>query len=72
MVSLFRKPIEMPTPGDALPGRDEAMRVPTAHIVLGTPLTPPFTKYALAIPTRWRADGRRRVPGGPGHGRGAA
>jgi peptide-methionine (S)-S-oxide reductase len=37
-----RKPSAMPTQGEALPGRDEPMRVPAAHLVLGTPLTPPF------------------------------
>ncbi len=60
MVSLFRKPIEMPTPGDALPGRDEAMRVPAAHLVLGTPITPPFpegTEQAIfGMGCFWGAD----------------
>ncbi|GIU94401.1 MAG: peptide methionine sulfoxide reductase MsrA [Gaiellaceae bacterium] len=37
-----RKPLALPLPEDALPGRDEPMRVPAAHLVLGTPLTPPF------------------------------
>jgi peptide-methionine (S)-S-oxide reductase len=37
-----RKATAMPAPEDALPGRDEPIRVPTAHLVLGTPLTPPF------------------------------
>ena len=32
----------MVTPADALPGRDEAVRVPPAHFVNGNPLTPPF------------------------------
>lgn len=32
----------MPRPEEALPGRDEPMRVPAAHLVLRTPLTPPF------------------------------
>ena len=39
---LFTKNAEMVTPEDALPGRDEAMRVPERHEVLGTPLQPPF------------------------------
>ena len=44
-MGLFtRKPLAMPTSEDALPGRDEPIRVPTAHLVLGTPLTPPFPK----------------------------
>ncbi len=32
----------MVNPKAALPGRDEPMRVPTLHEVLGTPLKPPF------------------------------
>ena len=32
----------MPTPQDALPGRDVPMRVPPRHTVLGTTLQPPF------------------------------
>ncbi len=32
----------MPSPEEALPGRDEQMPVPAAHLVLGTALTPPF------------------------------
>jgi peptide-methionine (S)-S-oxide reductase len=39
---LFSKPSTMVTPADALPGRDEAMPVPEAHEVLGTPIAPPF------------------------------
>ena len=30
------------TPDEALPGRPDAMRVPTTHEVLGGPLTPPY------------------------------
>ncbi|MDW8339793.1 MAG: peptide-methionine (S)-S-oxide reductase MsrA [Thermoleophilia bacterium] len=41
-----RKPLTVPSPEDALPGRDESMRVPAAHLVLGTPLTPPFPEGA--------------------------
>jgi len=37
-----RKSTAMPSPDEALPGRDEPMAVTTAHLVLGTPLTPPF------------------------------
>ena len=32
----------LPDPAKALPGRDESMRVPERHTVLGHPLTPPF------------------------------
>lgn len=37
----FRSP-EMITPESALPGRDATMPVAAAHLVLGTPMTPPF------------------------------
>ncbi|MEV6965656.1 peptide-methionine (S)-S-oxide reductase MsrA [Hamadaea sp. NPDC051192] len=39
---LRRKMLDLPTPEQALPGRAEAMRVPSSHFVLGTPLTGPF------------------------------
>jgi peptide-methionine (S)-S-oxide reductase len=41
-VFLFEKMTKMVSPEDALPGRDEPMRVPERHEVLGTPLVPPF------------------------------
>jgi peptide-methionine (S)-S-oxide reductase len=34
--------LRMPAAAEALPGRDEPMRVPPRHVVLGTPLVPPF------------------------------
>jgi peptide-methionine (S)-S-oxide reductase len=37
-----RKSLQMPTAAEALPGRSEAMPVPDAHFVLGTPLAGPF------------------------------
>jgi peptide-methionine (S)-S-oxide reductase len=39
---LFGKTAQMVSPEGALPGRDEPMRVPERHEVLGTPLVPPF------------------------------
>ena len=39
---LFREKRKMIEPDRALPGRDDAMPVPAAHDVLGTPLAPPF------------------------------
>jgi peptide-methionine (S)-S-oxide reductase len=39
---LFSKPSTMVTAGEALPGRNETMSLPTAHEVLGTPIAPPF------------------------------
>ena len=37
-----RKPTALPSPDEALAGRDDSMPVPAAHLVLGTPLRPPF------------------------------
>ncbi len=42
MSILFRRKTNMVESDRALPGRDEAMPVPAAHAVLGTPLAPPF------------------------------
>ena len=39
---FHRKPTTMPAPDEALPGRADAMPIPEAHDVLGTPLKPPF------------------------------
>jgi peptide-methionine (S)-S-oxide reductase len=38
----FTRKTRMPTPQEALPGREESMVVPERHFVLGTPLKPPF------------------------------
>ncbi|MCB9958844.1 MAG: peptide-methionine (S)-S-oxide reductase MsrA [Rhodospirillaceae bacterium] len=37
-----RKPMTVPTPAEALPGRAVPMEVADTHTVLGTPLKPPF------------------------------
>jgi peptide-methionine (S)-S-oxide reductase len=42
MSFLLRKKTSMPTPEEALPGRDTPIPVPERHFVLGTPLQPPF------------------------------
>jgi peptide-methionine (S)-S-oxide reductase len=42
MAFFGSKPLELPAPGRALPGRSETMPVPELHEVLGTPLSPPF------------------------------
>jgi peptide-methionine (S)-S-oxide reductase len=39
---LTRNKTSMPSPEDALPGRDTPIPVPERHFVLGTPLQPPF------------------------------
>jgi peptide-methionine (S)-S-oxide reductase len=38
----FSKPAEMPSPADALPGRDTPLVVPETHYVNGTRIVPPF------------------------------
>ncbi len=42
---LGSKPLSLPAPGQALPGRTDAMPVPPTHDVLGTPLSPPFPPH---------------------------
>jgi peptide-methionine (S)-S-oxide reductase len=39
---MFRSKVEMITADQALPGRDAAMSIAPTHVVLGTPLYPPF------------------------------
>ena len=39
---LFRRTPDMVTPADALPGSDTPMVIADRHVVLGTPLQPPF------------------------------
>ncbi len=39
---LRKKPLDLPTAAEALPGRDAALAVPERHTVLGTPLTGPW------------------------------
>ncbi|HEY7729882.1 MAG TPA: peptide-methionine (S)-S-oxide reductase MsrA [Gaiellaceae bacterium] len=39
---LLRKSVELPTPETALPGREAPIRTGGTHLVLGTPITPPF------------------------------
>jgi peptide-methionine (S)-S-oxide reductase len=42
MSFFFRKAAEMPTADTALPGRDATMPVVARHLVLDTPIVPPF------------------------------
>ena len=41
-MSWLSRKAQMPAPGEALPGRSEAMPVAEKHFVLGAPLQPPF------------------------------
>jgi peptide-methionine (S)-S-oxide reductase len=42
LASLFGKKLSLPTAAEALPGRDQAMPVPSSHTVLKAPLVGPF------------------------------
>jgi peptide-methionine (S)-S-oxide reductase len=42
MLFTSRHKLTVPSADEALPGRTNAIAVPAAHAVLGTPLTPPF------------------------------
>jgi peptide-methionine (S)-S-oxide reductase len=57
-----RKGTAMPTPEDALPGRDQPIVVSGNHLVLGTAITPPFpegTEQAIfGMGCSWGADRR--------------
>ena len=46
---LFSKKSEIPSPADALPGRDTPIAVPERHTVLGTPLVPPFPEGVESV-----------------------
>jgi len=37
-----RKKLDLPSPDETLPGRDTPILAPTTHLVLGTPIQPPF------------------------------
>lgn len=39
---MLTRKLDLPTPEQALPGRDQAMQVPDRHFVLDAPLAPPF------------------------------
>ncbi len=41
-MNFFRKSLELPTADTALPGRDASMPVVARHLVLDTPIVPPF------------------------------
>lgn len=41
-MNLFRQKFEIPSAGNALPGRQEQMPVPASHLVTGHPMKPPF------------------------------
>jgi peptide-methionine (S)-S-oxide reductase len=55
-----RAKVRLPEPGDALPGREAQMPVPSRHEVLGTPLEPPFpdgtAKLVVGMGCFWGAE----------------
>jgi peptide-methionine (S)-S-oxide reductase len=55
-----RKPLEMPTPETALPGRETPIEIPEAHFVLGTALKPPFPegleRFVVGMGCFWGAE----------------
>ncbi len=57
---FFRRDPEMISADDALPGRSESIPVATEHVVLGTPMTPPFPEgmeqLVVAMGCFWGAE----------------
>lgn len=47
--SLFSKPSTLPTPSEALPGRDAPLAIEDAHFVSGRPLNGPYPEGAETI-----------------------
>ncbi len=46
---MIGKPLALPTPAEALPGRPDALPVPERHHVTGAPMVPPFPEgHAVA------------------------
>jgi peptide-methionine (S)-S-oxide reductase len=57
---MFGKPLSLPTPADALPGREEPMDVPERHFVNGNRIVPPWPEghavADLALGCFWGAE----------------
>jgi peptide-methionine (S)-S-oxide reductase len=57
---MFGRPTEIPTPAQALPGRDEAIQLDPIHAVLGTSMVAPFPddceQVVLGLGCFWGAE----------------
>jgi peptide-methionine (S)-S-oxide reductase len=59
---MFGRPTEIPTPAQALPGRDEAIQFDPLHAILGTSMVAPFPddceQVVLGLGCFWGAEGK--------------
>ncbi len=46
---MFAKPTQIPSPSEALPGREQALQIEPVHAVLGTSMLPPFPEHCEQI-----------------------
>ncbi len=46
---MFAKPTQIPSPSEALPGREQALQIEPLHAVLGTSMLPPFPEHCEQI-----------------------
>ena len=64
-MALFGSKTKMVDATEALPGRDTSMPVPERHLVLGTPLRPPFPDgFEMITCSGWAASGARSASSG--------
>ncbi len=46
---MFAKPTQIPSPSEALPGREQALQIEPVNAVLGTSMLPPFPEHCEQI-----------------------
>ena len=56
------KKLRMPGPGEALPGRNTAMRVGETHFVNRHKIVPPFPEGAKVVKIEWSKERTQRPP----------